>query len=69
MSRTLILTVSLCAVGFLALTASAQQYCAEGRSCAQQLHYDYYRNKMWPLPFRAQDTRAVLDHFSVQRDN
>ncbi|MCA9183951.1 MAG: hypothetical protein KDA51_20960 [Planctomycetales bacterium] len=69
MSRTIILTVSLCAVGFLSLSASAQQYCTDGGDFCQQSRYDYYRNKMWPLPFRAQDTRAVLDHFAVQRNN
>lgn len=69
MSRTLILSVSLCAVGFLATAASAQQYCAESPSWGEQARYDYYRNKMWPLPFRAMDTRSVLDHFAVQRNN
>ncbi len=69
MSRIIILTVSLCAVGFLGLTASAQQYCGDGASFGQQSRYDYYRNKMWPLPFRAQDTQSVLDHFAVQRNN
>lgn len=69
MSRTIILTISLCAIGCLGLTASAQQHCAGGGDCWQQAHYDYYRNKMWPLPFRAQDTHAVLDYFAVQRNN
>lgn len=69
MSRTIVLTASLCIVGVLGLSASAQQYCADSGDLAQQSRYDYYRNKMWPLPFRSQDTRAVLDYFAVQRNN
>lgn len=30
---------------------------------------DYYRNKHWPMPFRAMDTSAVLSHFEVQKNN
>ncbi|HBE70655.1 MAG TPA: hypothetical protein DDW52_21125 [Planctomycetaceae bacterium] len=29
---------------------------------------DYYRNKMWPVPFRAQDTRSVMSYFDAQRN-
>lgn len=69
MSRIIILGVSLFAVTTLAEVSTAQQYCADGTSCGEGFRYDYYRNKMWPLPFRAEDTRSVLDHFAVQRNN
>src|SRR5690606_16885658 len=65
----LILTVSLCAMGVFGASASAQEYCADGAVGGSGFHHDYYRNKMWPLPFRAMDTRSVLDHFAVQRNN
>lgn len=69
MSRITLLGVSLLAVTVLANVSVAQQYCADGTSCGEGWRYDYYRNKMWPLPFRAQDTQSVLDYFAVQRDN
>lgn len=69
MSRTIILGVSLFAITVLANAASAQSYCADGCNSGEGFHYDYYRNKMWPLPFRAQDTQSVLDYFTVQRNN
>ena len=69
MSRTIILGVSLIAVTILANPSAAQEYCADGTSCGEGFRYDYYRNKMWPLPFRALDSRSVLDHFAVQRNN
>ncbi len=69
MRRTLILTVSLCALSALGTSASAQEYCPDTAISGNGFHHDYYRNKMWPLPFRAMDTRSVLDHFAVQRDN
>ncbi len=70
MIRTIILGTSLVAVSMLATTTvSAQEYCADGTSCGEGFRYDYYRNKVWPLPFRSQDTRAVLDYFAVQRNN
>ncbi len=63
--------IAFCSVLTVALTdaASAQQYCADDMSCGQRFKYDYYRNKMWPLPFRAMDSQSVLDYFQVQRDN
>lgn len=69
MSRIIILSVSLVAVSVLASAASAQSYCADGSQAGHGFHYDYYRNKMWPLPFRSEDTRSVLDYFTVQRNN
>ncbi len=69
MSRTIILAVSLCAMIATGVSAQAQDYCADGTSCGEGFRYDYYRNKMWPLPFRSMDTRSVLDHFAVQRNN
>lgn len=29
---------------------------------------DYYRNKMWPMPFQTQDTRSVMSYFDAQRN-
>ena len=69
MSRTIILGVSLIAASVLSPICTAQEYCPPGTSCGEGFRYDYYRNKMWPLPFRAQDTSSVLDHFAVQRNN
>lgn len=69
MRQTLILTVSLCTMGLLGASAPAQEYCPDPHAGGNGFHHDYYRNKMWPLPFRAMDTRSVLDHFAVQRDN
>lgn len=69
MRQTLILTVSLCTMSVLAAAASAQEYCADTAASGSGFHHDYYRNKMWPLPFRGMDTRSVLDHFAVQRNN
>ena len=53
MRRTLILTVCLCTTGVFGASASAQEYCASGTVSESGFHHDYYRNKMWPLPFRA----------------
>lgn len=69
MSRIFALTMSLIVSSILASAASAQEACPPDASFSQRFHYDYYRNKMWPLPFRAMDTRAVLSHFEVQRNN
>ena len=56
-------------LGLAANTASAQQPCYGDPSCAQSFHYDVYRNNRWPLPFRAQDTRAITSIFEVQKNN
>jgi hypothetical protein len=32
-------------------------------------NYDYYRNKLWPTPFRAMDTTSVQNIFDQQADN
>lgn len=49
-------------------SASAQDWsCPPG--AGSSFHRDYYRNNRWPLPFRAQDTNAVLSYFDVQRNN
>ena len=74
MSR-IILACSVLACVCFASPAAAQQVCPQpgcydgGLSWGQQFHYDFYRNKHWPLPFRAQDTNAVLNYFAVQRNN
>lgn len=70
MSRKLLLALGL-VISATSLTsiASAQQVCRDDMSCAQGFHFDYYRNKMWPMPFRAQDARATLSYFDVQRNN
>lgn len=47
----------------------AQQHCREDRVHAQAFWRDYYRNNAWPLPFRAQDTHAVVRYFEVQANN
>ncbi len=68
MSRQFITIASIVLSALLASAVSAQEVCSDG-SCAQGFHYDYYRNKMWPMPFRAMDTQSVLDYFAVQRNN
>ncbi|RMF38546.1 MAG: hypothetical protein D6753_15665 [Planctomycetota bacterium] len=35
----------------------------------QQFRTDFHRNRLWPHPFRAQDSAAVMRFFDVQRDN
>ncbi|MFN3189298.1 MAG: hypothetical protein ACE361_02155 [Aureliella sp.] len=45
------------------------EQCNDDRVHVQNFWYDYYRNKAWPMPFRAQDTSAVLSYFEVQRNN
>ncbi|GIW97447.1 MAG: hypothetical protein KatS3mg111_0780 [Pirellulaceae bacterium] len=37
-------------------------------SC-EQFKRDFHRNRLWPAPFRAMDTAAVMSYFEVQRDN
>jgi hypothetical protein len=69
MSRKTILAMSLIVSVTLPSLASAQQYCPEDMTKSHSCHYDYYRNKMWPMPFRAMDTSSVLSHFEVQRNN
>lgn len=58
----LILSVAALAVGYD--TAQAQQ-----PSHVQAAKVDRWRNTMWPLPFRAEDTVAVTNVFDVQRNN
>ena len=38
-------------------------------SSSSSCTYDYYRNKMWPSPFTAADTRSVMAIFDQQRSN
>ena len=40
-----------------------------GPSAKTSCTYDYYRNKMWPAPFSATDTHAVVSIFEQQRSN
>lgn len=52
--------------------AIGQQNCNDGcqdRTHAQNFWYDYYRNKSWPMPFRAMDSQTVMNYFDVQRNN
>lgn len=37
-------------------------------SFSHRFKRDYYRNKMWPQPFRAQDARSILTYFDAQRN-
>lgn len=43
--------------------------CVEDRVHFQNFRYDYYRNKTWPMPFRAMDTSSILSYLEVQRNN
>ncbi len=36
---------------------------------AGSMTYDYYRNKLWPTPFRSMDTCSVMTFFEQQADN
>lgn len=73
MSR--ILTLVFGSVVLTACTSScglAQQHnaeCVEDRVHVQNFWYDYYRNKAWPMPFRAMDASSVMSYFEVQRNN
>lgn len=69
MIRMIILSVVVAVVGSLASSAHAQQPLPSDMSWGQRYHFDYYRNKMWPMPFRTADTTAVLSYFDVQRNN
>ncbi len=69
MSLRLLPVLSLIAVATVASSASAQHPYGHDAGMFESFHYDYYRNKMWPLPFRAADTRAVMGYFDVQRNN
>ncbi len=69
MSRRYVLGITLGAMLVASGTVSAQQACPEGMTRSQSFHYDYYRNKEWPKPFRAMDTTGVLNYFEVQRNN
>ncbi len=44
----------------------AQEYCDANDKFCGRIKYDYYRNKMWPTPFRAADTRSVMSFFNTQ---
>lgn len=69
MSRKFIIGASLLlTTAVLTAPVSAQEPCND-HDCKESFHYSFYRNKMWPLPFRAMDTKSVLDYFAVQRDN
>lgn len=58
------------AFGQQAYCPPTDAYAAAGHSGNPQgFHYDFYRNKMWPHPFRAMDTTSVLRYFEVQRNN
>lgn len=39
------------------------------RSFRDQFHLDFFRNKRWPEPFRAQDTLSVMNYMEIQRNN
>jgi hypothetical protein len=40
-----------------------------GQSTVESCTYDYYRNKLWPTPFRAMDAVSVQAAFDQQADN
>jgi hypothetical protein len=69
MSRPILLGLTIVVATVVSGTANAQQACPDDMTCAQSFKYDYYRNKMWPVPFRAMDANAVLTYFDVQRSN
>ncbi|MCA9126581.1 MAG: hypothetical protein KDB22_05830 [Planctomycetales bacterium] len=69
MNRTLLIGLSVLLSPLVADQATAQTACPPQGDWHQSFHYDYYRNKMWPMPFRSADTRSVLDYFEVQRNN
>ena len=54
-------------------TAVAQEACPPtqvGHAGAPGgFHYDYYRNRMWPHPFREMEAASVLRYFEIQRNN
>lgn len=52
-----------------AVAQTCNDGCSDDRVHSQSFWYDYYRNKSWPMPFRAADSRAVLSYFDVQRSN
>ena len=71
MSRAL-LTIFCLGLVFSSGCAVNQQNCNSGcqeRTHAQNFWYDFYRNKNWPMPFRAMDSQSVLSHFDIQRNN
>lgn len=70
---------SNCDTGFGGIGNSGAGICVNGsggssfgsngdESFAQRFRRDYYRNKMWPYPFRAQDAQAILSIFDAQRN-
>ena len=58
----LILSLAVLAVGYD--TAQAQQ-----PSHLQEAKVDRWRNTLWPIPFRAEDSVAVTNVFDIQRNN
>lgn len=74
MSRVLTLIIgsvvlSACTSGYAVAQQQLNEQCVEDRVHSQKFWYDYYRNKNWPLPFRAMDASSVLSYFEVQRNN
>ncbi len=65
MNRINILEAAALSLIFLGSVAIAQKPECSESTCKQ----DYYRNKMWPTPFRAMDTMSVLNTFEQQRNN
>ncbi len=69
MSRIRFVALSLILTAASSGVSLAQQPCGTDRGFCQSFHYDFYRNKRWPTPFRAMDTTSVLSYFDVQRNN
>ena len=68
MRRTILLAVATILSTLAASSVSAQQACPPSVGYETNWKYDYYRNKIWPEPFRAMDTQSVLSYFDTQRD-
>ena len=68
-----IVTVAVSACGSVASAQfSHANQCPPNSQCGStegSCKYDYYRNKMWPAPFTAADTNAVVSIFDQQRTN
>ncbi len=58
----LYVAAAFCLVSFGSLASAQLPHHAEKMR-------DYYRNNLWPTPFRAMDTMSVLNAFEQQRNN
>ena len=68
MGRKICIALAIAATGMFVQQANAQQPYHHDGSLSQGFHYDFYRNKNWPSPFRQMDASAVLSYMNVQRN-